>query len=152
MKETRPILYVAFDHECLIFTDEQILKAFVGSTTFFLFIRSLSISGQYFYKLLFVSLLQIFLLMLVFAVNKIPFIEPIYFRCITFHPEGNCLFSGSHDSLKVHGWEPPKVHDMLMMGWGKIRDIAISSSQLVGVMTSQPTNSEMYYSKTTTSE
>jgi hypothetical protein len=55
----------------------------------------------------------------------------IFFRCITFHPEGNCLFSGSHDSLKVHGWEPPKVHDMLVMGWGKIRDIAISSSQLV---------------------
>lgn len=50
---------------------------------------------------------------------------------MTFHPDGHCLFSGSHDSLRVHSWEPTKVHDAIGMGWGKIRDIAIASTQLV---------------------
>ena len=53
------------------------------------------------------------------------------FRCISFHPEGGGLFSGSGDSLRVHGWEPSRVYDNLVMGWGKVKDLAISSSQLV---------------------
>ena len=53
-------------------------------------------------------------------------------RTIVFHPEGNALFSGSHDMLKIHQWEPgPRVCDAVSMGWGKIRDMAVSASQLV---------------------
>ena len=52
-------------------------------------------------------------------------------RTITFHHEEHCLLSGSHDSLKVHGWEPYETKDTLLMGWGKIKDIAIASTQLV---------------------
>jgi len=53
-------------------------------------------------------------------------------RTITFHNEGHCIFSGSHDSLKVHTWEPNQVRDTLLMGWGKIKDISIASTQLIG--------------------
>lgn len=52
-------------------------------------------------------------------------------RCITFHPESECLFSGSHESFKVHLWEPHRVSDSISMGWGKIKDIAVASKQLV---------------------
>ena len=55
----------------------------------------------------------------------------IFFRTITFHSEGHCIFSGSHDSLKIHNWEPPTIRDNLLMGWGKIKDISIASTQLV---------------------
>lgn len=52
-------------------------------------------------------------------------------RCITFHPESECLFSGSHESFKVHLWEPHRVSDSISMGWGKIKDIAVASKQLI---------------------
>ena len=54
------------------------------------------------------------------------------FRCLSFHPEGNVLFSGSHDSLKIHRWEPSVgIYDHITMGWGKIRDMAIAATQMV---------------------
>jgi len=53
-------------------------------------------------------------------------------RTIRFGIEGHCIFSGSHESLKVHTWEPPQIRDTLMMGWGKIKDISIASTQLIG--------------------
>nr|XP_040572515.1 katanin p80 WD40 repeat-containing subunit B1-like [Lepeophtheirus salmonis] len=53
-------------------------------------------------------------------------------RAITFHPDGNILFSGSQDCLKVQNWEPNKLCDNLLMGWGKLKDIAIASTQLIG--------------------
>ena len=53
-------------------------------------------------------------------------------RCLSFHPEGNVLFSGSHDSLKIHRWEPSVgTYDHISMGWGKIRDMAIAATQMV---------------------
>ena len=53
-------------------------------------------------------------------------------RCITFHPEGNVLFSGSHDSFKIQRWEPSLgIYDHITMGWGKIRDMAIAATQMV---------------------
>ena len=61
----------------------------------------------------------------------------IYFRCIAFHPEGQCLFSGAQDSMRVYGWEPVRCYDSFSLAWGKVADIAISSSQLV---------SDKYYS------
>ena len=60
-------------------------------------------------------------------------ILPFFCRTITFHSEGHCIFSGSHDSLKVHSWEPNQVKDTLLMGWGKIKDISIASNQLVRI-------------------
>ncbi len=56
------------------------------------------------------------------------------FRCITFHADTDCLFSASHDSFRVHLWEPHKVSDSLLMGWGKIRDIAIASTQMASIV------------------
>jgi len=53
-------------------------------------------------------------------------------RCIYFHPEGDCLFSGTLDTMKVLGWEPVKALDTVPIGWGKINDIAIASNQLIG--------------------
>ena len=52
-------------------------------------------------------------------------------RCITFHPEGHCLFSGAQDSMRVYGWEPVRCYDSFSLAWGKVADIAVSSSQLV---------------------
>jgi katanin p80 WD40 repeat-containing subunit B1 len=37
-------------------------------------------------------------------------------RCIYFHPEGDCLFSGTVDGLRVHGWEPSRTFDSLGLG------------------------------------
>lgn len=52
-------------------------------------------------------------------------------RCIYFNPEGECLFSGAQDLLKVYGWEPARTFDTLVMGWGKVTDIAASQNQLI---------------------
>ena len=53
------------------------------------------------------------------------------YRCVTFHPDGHSLFSGAQDSMRVYGWEPVRCYDSFSLGWGKVADIAISSSQLV---------------------
>lgn len=53
-------------------------------------------------------------------------------RCITFHPEGLALFSGAQDSMRVYGWEPVRCYDSFSLSWGKVADMAISSSQLIG--------------------
>jgi len=52
-------------------------------------------------------------------------------RCIFFHSEGLCLYSGMQDSLKVFGWEPARSYDTVAMGWGKVADISIAQNQLV---------------------
>ena len=56
-----------------------------------------------------------------------------HFRCITFHPEGLALFSGAQDSMRVYGWEPVRCYDSFSLSWGKVADMAISSSQLVSL-------------------
>ncbi|XP_047477119.1 katanin p80 WD40 repeat-containing subunit B1-like isoform X4 [Penaeus chinensis] len=53
-------------------------------------------------------------------------------RTIAFHPDGDCLYAGSPDILKVYGWEPARTFDTVAMGWGKIQDIAIAQNQLIG--------------------
>ncbi|XP_066973069.1 katanin p80 WD40 repeat-containing subunit B1 isoform X13 [Macrobrachium rosenbergii] len=53
-------------------------------------------------------------------------------RTIAYHPDGDCLYAGSPDVLKVYGWEPARTFDTVAMGWGKIQDIAIASNQLIG--------------------
>lgn len=58
-------------------------------------------------------------------------------RCIAFHPEGHSLFSGAQDSMRVYGWEPVRCYDSFSLAWGKVSDIAISSSQLIGASFNQ---------------
>ena len=53
-------------------------------------------------------------------------------RSIIFHPEGECLFSGTLDTMRVLGWEPVKTLDTVPIGWGRVDDIAIASNQLIG--------------------
>ncbi|KAJ7383140.1 Katanin p80 WD40 repeat-containing subunit B1 [Desmophyllum pertusum] len=53
-------------------------------------------------------------------------------RCAAFHPDGHSLFSGAQDSMRVYGWEPVRCYDSVSLAWGKVADIAISSSQLIG--------------------
>ncbi|RWS16111.1 katanin p80 WD40 repeat-containing subunit B1-like protein [Dinothrombium tinctorium] len=50
---------------------------------------------------------------------------------IIYHPEGKALFSAPRDVLKVHGWEPARTFDTLVMNWGKVSDLAVTDSQLV---------------------
>ncbi|XP_022244041.1 katanin p80 WD40 repeat-containing subunit B1-like isoform X2 [Limulus polyphemus] len=52
-------------------------------------------------------------------------------RCIYFNPNGECLFCGAPDVLKVYGWEPAHTFDSLVIGWGKVIDLATSQNQLI---------------------
>lgn len=52
-------------------------------------------------------------------------------RSIYFHPEGKCLFSAAQDGLRVYGWEPCRILDCIPLPWGRIQDMAVTSSQLV---------------------
>lgn len=54
-------------------------------------------------------------------------------RSIYFHPEGKCLFSAAQDGLRVYGWEPCRILDCIPLPWGRIQDMAVTSSQLIGV-------------------
>ena len=36
----------------------------------------------------------------------------------------------------MHGWEPCRTYDTLPMGWGKVKDIATASQQLVSILNS----------------
>ena len=77
---------------------------------------------------IYTPLVLCYILNLHLSTQKIIFL----FRCITFHPEGNVLFSGSHDSFKIQRWEPSLgIYDHITMGWGKIRDMAIAATQMV---------------------
>ncbi|XP_071813788.1 katanin p80 WD40 repeat-containing subunit B1-like isoform X2 [Apostichopus japonicus] len=64
-------------------------------------------------------------------------------RSITFHPEGNNLFCGSTDYLHVFGWEPVRCFDAFPMSWGKVEDMVVSNSQLIGASCHQ-TNVSIY--------
>lgn len=52
-------------------------------------------------------------------------------RCISFSPEGDCLYSGSTDCLRVFGWEPDRCFDLVAVGWGRVSDLAVCNQQLV---------------------
>lgn len=52
-------------------------------------------------------------------------------RSICFHPEGECLFTGMRDCLKVVGWEPNRIYDVVPVNWGRVCDISTASNQLV---------------------
>lgn len=59
-----------------------------------------------------------------------PEAKPI--RRITYDPNGEAMFSGAEDSLRVYGWEPARVHDSLHIFWGKIADMTVHSNQMIG--------------------
>ena len=52
-------------------------------------------------------------------------------RCVLFHPDGGCLYSGASDSLRVYGWEPDCCFDVVPVGWGRVADMAICNNKLV---------------------
>lgn len=56
---------------------------------------------------------------------------PFFCRSIMFNPDGNCLYSGSENTLRVYGWEPDRCFDVVHVGWGKVSDLAISNNQMV---------------------
>lgn len=53
-------------------------------------------------------------------------------RCLWFHPDGECLFTGQTDYMKVFSWEPSQVHDTLFVNWGRISDLSSAQNQLIG--------------------
>lgn len=52
-------------------------------------------------------------------------------RSVLFNPDGCCLYSGCQDSLRVYGWEPERCFDVVLVGWGKVADLAVCNDQLV---------------------
>ena len=42
-----------------------------------------------------------------------------------------CLFSAAQDGLRIYGWEPCRILDCVPLPWGRIQDMAVTSSQLV---------------------
>jgi len=60
-------------------------------------------------------------------------------RSVVFHPDGACVFGGSTDLLKVYGWEPSRCLDSVNMGWGKVADMAMAQTQLIGASINQTT-------------
>ncbi|NXF87582.1 KTNB1 protein, partial [Eubucco bourcierii] len=60
-------------------------------------------------------------------------------RCVLFNPDGCCLYGGFQDSLRVYGWEPERCFDMVLVNWGKVADLSICNSQLIGVSPAQST-------------
>ncbi|KAM4012325.1 LOW QUALITY PROTEIN: katanin p80 WD40 repeat-containing subunit B1 [Anomaloglossus baeobatrachus] len=54
-------------------------------------------------------------------------------RSIVFSGDGGCLFCGGRDALRVYGWEPERCFDTIPVSWGKVCDLSICGSQLIGV-------------------
>lgn len=52
-------------------------------------------------------------------------------RSLWFNPDGECLFTGVRDYLKVIGWEPSRMYDSVPVNWGRICDISTVQQQLV---------------------
>ncbi|KAI5743083.1 hypothetical protein M8J77_014342 [Diaphorina citri] len=53
-------------------------------------------------------------------------------RRLTFSEGGECLLGGDTEGLKVYGWEPARQYDAQPMGWGKVQDLAVTGTQLIG--------------------
>ncbi|CAG9825800.1 unnamed protein product [Phaedon cochleariae] len=52
-------------------------------------------------------------------------------RCLCFNPDGECMFTGTRDYLKVVGWEPNRLYDSIPVYWGRVSDISTATNQLV---------------------
>lgn len=53
-------------------------------------------------------------------------------RCMYFNPEGDSLFVGVRDYLKVLGWEPSRLYDSVNLEWGRVHDISIAQNKVIG--------------------
>lgn len=53
-------------------------------------------------------------------------------RSLCFHPDGESIFAGVRDYLKIIGWEPSTLHDSVPVSWGRVCDISIAQNQLIG--------------------
>ncbi|XP_010492450.1 PREDICTED: katanin p80 WD40 repeat-containing subunit B1 homolog isoform X2 [Camelina sativa] len=53
-------------------------------------------------------------------------------RAITFHPDGQTLFCGLDDALKVYSWEPVICRDGADMGWSTLGDLCINGGKFIG--------------------
>ncbi|XP_013601923.1 PREDICTED: katanin p80 WD40 repeat-containing subunit B1 homolog isoform X1 [Brassica oleracea var. oleracea] len=53
-------------------------------------------------------------------------------RSIAFHPDGQSLFCGLDDGLKVYSWEPVICRDSVDMGWSTLGDMCINENKFVG--------------------
>ncbi|KAF7273298.1 hypothetical protein GWI33_013988 [Rhynchophorus ferrugineus] len=53
-------------------------------------------------------------------------------RSLCFHPDGESIFAGVKDYLKIIGWEPSRLHDSVPVSWGRVCDISIAQNQLIG--------------------
>ncbi|CAH0557594.1 unnamed protein product [Brassicogethes aeneus] len=53
-------------------------------------------------------------------------------QSLCFNPDGECLFTGVKDFLKVVGWEPSRLYDTVPVKWGTVGDISTAQNQLVG--------------------
>ncbi|EOA39559.1 hypothetical protein CARUB_v10008176mg [Capsella rubella] len=53
-------------------------------------------------------------------------------RAITFHPDGQTLFCGLDDGLKVYSWEPVICQDGVDMGWSTLGDFCINGGKFIG--------------------
>ncbi|XP_066253983.1 katanin p80 WD40 repeat-containing subunit B1 [Euwallacea similis] len=53
-------------------------------------------------------------------------------RSLCFNPDGECLFTGVRDYLKIVGWEPSRLYDSVPVSWGRVCDISFAQNQLVG--------------------
>ncbi|XP_065354053.1 katanin p80 WD40 repeat-containing subunit B1 isoform X2 [Cloeon dipterum] len=47
-------------------------------------------------------------------------------RSILFSPNGDCMYAASQDCLRVLGWEPSRIYDIVPIGWGKVQDMVIA--------------------------
>jgi hypothetical protein len=54
-------------------------------------------------------------------------------RCLCFNPDGERLFVGVRDYLKVVGWEPNRLFDSVPVNWSRVSDISIAQNQLVSL-------------------
>ncbi|XP_047739783.1 katanin p80 WD40 repeat-containing subunit B1 isoform X2 [Hyalella azteca] len=64
-------------------------------------------------------------------------------RAVCFDPSGEHLYAGCPDVLRLYGWEPARTIDTLAMGWGKVADLAVANTQLIGA-SYQGTNVSLY--------
>ncbi|KAG7653878.1 Katanin p80 subunit C-terminal [Arabidopsis suecica] len=53
-------------------------------------------------------------------------------RAIAFHPDGQTLFCGLDDGLKVYSWEPVICRDGVDMGWSALGDFCINEGKFIG--------------------
>ncbi|KAG8293629.1 hypothetical protein J6590_013776 [Homalodisca vitripennis] len=50
--------------------------------------------------------------------------ETMAIRSMCFNNNGDCLYGGGLDVLKVIGWEPARTLEIVPINWGRVQDIS----------------------------